>query len=29
MYSDQRTKAVTGSFTFVAINEQKKPISIL
>jgi acyl-CoA hydrolase len=28
MYSDQRTKAVTGSFTFVAINEQKKPISI-
>jgi len=29
MYSDSRTKAVTGSFTFVAINDQKKPISIL
>lgn len=29
MYSDQRTKAVTGSFTFVAIDENKKPIPIL
>lgn len=29
MYSDQRTKAVTGSFTFVAIDASKKPVSVL
>ncbi|MDA3615336.1 acyl-CoA thioesterase [Polluticaenibacter yanchengensis] len=29
MYSDTREKAITGEFTFVAINDQKKPISIL
>ncbi|MHB1921369.1 MAG: acyl-CoA thioesterase [Chitinophagaceae bacterium] len=29
MYSDFREKAITGNFTFVAINEHKRPISIL
>ncbi len=29
MYSDQREKAVTGIFTFVAVDENKKPIKIL
>lgn len=29
MYSDEREKAVSGEFTFVAINENKKPIQIL
>lgn len=29
MYSDRRQKAVTGEFTFVAINENKEPIKIL
>src|SRR5688572_9672586 len=29
MYSDQREKAVTGEFTFVAIDEEKKPVKIL
>ena len=29
MYSDSREKAISGSFTFVAIDENKKPISIL
>lgn len=29
MYSDQREKAVTGEFTFVAIDEDKKPVKIL
>lgn len=28
MYSDERTKAISGSFTFVAIDEHKKPVSI-
>ncbi|GGH72739.1 MAG: acyl-CoA thioesterase [Bacteroidetes bacterium] len=28
MYSDHREKAITGEFTFVAIDENKKPISI-
>ncbi|MFD2601945.1 MULTISPECIES: acyl-CoA thioesterase [Flavobacterium] len=28
MYSDNREKAITGDFTFVAINEQKEPIPI-
>ncbi len=29
MYSDQREKAVTGEFTFVAIDENKQPVKIL
>jgi acyl-CoA hydrolase len=29
MYSDSREKAVTGDFTFVAIDEHKKPIPVL
>ena len=29
MYSEQREKAVTGNFTFVAVDENKKPIKIL
>lgn len=29
MYSDTREKAVTGEFSFVAIDEHKKPISII
>ena len=29
MYSDHREKAVTGEFSFVAIDEHKKPVSII
>jgi acyl-CoA hydrolase len=29
MYSDVREKAVTGDFTFVAIDENKQPVKIL
>jgi acyl-CoA hydrolase len=29
MYSMQRTKAVSGSFTMVAVDEAKKPVKIL
>ncbi|MDY0779428.1 acyl-CoA thioesterase [Tenacibaculum sp. IB213877] len=29
MYSDDREKAVSGEFTFVAIDQDKKPIKIL
>lgn len=29
MYSDSREKAVTGDFTFVAIDENKQPVKIL
>ncbi len=29
MYSDERQKAISGSFTFVAIDEHKKPIKVL
>ncbi len=29
MYADQREKAISGTFTFVAIDENKKPIKIL
>lgn len=29
MYSDVREKAITGTFTFVAIDEHKKPVKIL
>lgn len=29
MYSEEREKAVTGEFSFVAIDEHKKPTSIL
>lgn len=29
MYSDSREKAVTGEFTFVAIDENKQPVKIL
>jgi acyl-CoA hydrolase len=29
MYSDKRDKAVTGFFTFVAVGEDKKPVSIM
>lgn len=29
MYSDNREKAVSGEFTFVAIDEDKKPVKIL
>ncbi|SJZ74978.1 acyl-CoA thioesterase [Sediminibacterium ginsengisoli] len=28
MYSDKRVKAITGTFTFVAVDEQKRPVSI-
>ena len=29
MYSTTRDKAITGEFTFVAINDLKKPVSVL
>jgi acyl-CoA hydrolase len=29
MYTDFREKAIEGTFTFVAINQLKKPISVL
>ena len=29
MYSDEREKAIKGKFTFVAIDDDKKPISVL
>lgn len=29
MYAEQRDKAVSGEFTFVAIDDQKKPVRIL
>lgn len=29
MYSDEREKAVSGEFSFVAIDEHKKPVAIL
>jgi uncharacterized protein (TIGR00369 family) len=29
MYSDHREKAISGTFTFVAIDEEKRPIKIL
>lgn len=29
MYEDRREKAITGSFTFVALDESKKPVRIL
>ena len=29
MYSDLRERAITGEFTFVALDENKKPVSIL
>lgn len=29
MYSDERKKAISGSFTFVAVDENKKPTPIL
>jgi acyl-CoA hydrolase len=29
MYSKQREKAISGIFTFVAIDENKKPVNIL
>ncbi len=29
MYSNEREKAVTGHFTFVAIDDQKRPVKIL
>lgn len=29
MYSDSRVKAISGTFTFVALDEDKKPTSIL
>ncbi len=29
MYSEEREKAVSGEFTFVAIDEQKKPVKIV
>ncbi len=28
MYADHREKAITGEFTFVAIDENKKPVKI-
>lgn len=28
MYSEERAKAITGTFTFVAIDENKKPVKI-
>jgi acyl-CoA hydrolase len=29
MYSDTREKAITGTFTFVAIDDQKRPVPVL
>jgi acyl-CoA hydrolase len=29
MYRDGREKAITGTFTLVAINESKKPVPVL
>lgn len=29
MYNEKRTKAISGNFTFVALDEQKKPTKIL
>lgn len=29
MYSDVREKAITGTFTFVAIDSQKRPVSVV
>jgi len=29
MYTDERHRAVTGLFTFVAVDEHKKPVRIL
>lgn len=29
MYSDERTHAIQGEFTFVAVNEKKKPIKVI
>ncbi|AEV32070.1 acyl-CoA hydrolase [Owenweeksia hongkongensis DSM 17368] len=29
MYSDKREKAISGTFTFVALDENKKPTSVL
>lgn len=29
MYSDYREKAVSGEFTFVAIDENKKPVKVI
>jgi acyl-CoA hydrolase len=29
MYSNHREKAISGSFTFVALDENKKPTKIL
>ena len=29
MYTDSRQKAITGTFTFVAIDEHKKPVKII
>ena len=29
MYSEQREKAVSGEFTFVAIDESKNPVKVL
>ena len=29
MYSNERERAITGNFTFVAIDENKKPVKIL
>lgn len=29
MYNTSRTKAITGTFTFVAVGDDKKPVSIL
>lgn len=29
MYSNKRTKAITGNFTFVALDENKKPTRVL
>ena len=29
MYSEERDKAVSGEFTFVAIDEEKKPVKIV
>jgi acyl-CoA hydrolase len=29
MYSEVREKAITGTFTFVALDENKRPVKIL
>ncbi|MHB1178782.1 MAG: acyl-CoA thioesterase, partial [Daejeonella sp.] len=29
MYSDYRQKAISGTFTLVAINDQKEPVSLV